>query len=102
VRLEEDAHFRDILRSIPGEPYSESNIAADRDTILNFYYNNGYPDAAFDWTQSPGPLPTQVDLRFVVRPGKQVIVRNIFVRGVRYTKPDLVARRITLAPRDPI
>jgi outer membrane protein insertion porin family len=102
VRLEEDAHFRSILRSIPGEPYSESNIAADRDTILNYYYNNGYPNAAFDWSQSPGPLATQVDLKFVVRPGKQVVVRNVFVRGVRYTRPSLVAHRITLGSRDPI
>ena len=42
-----------------GEPFSEANIAADRDTILSYYYNNGYPDATFDWTQTPGPLPTQ-------------------------------------------
>jgi outer membrane protein insertion porin family len=102
VRTEEDSYFRSILRSIPGEPYSESNIAADRDTILNYYYNDGYVNAAFDWTQSPGALPTEVDVHFVVRPGKQVFVRNIFVRGLRQTRPSLVSRRITLAPRSPI
>lgn len=90
------------LRSIPGQPYSEANIAADRDTILNYYYNNGYPDAAFDWTGTPGALATQVDLHFVVRPGKQVFVRNIFVRGLRYTKPGLVAKRIQLSPDTPV
>ena len=46
-------------------------IAADRDAVLNYYFNNGYQNATFDWTQSAGPLPTQVDLHFVVRPGKQ-------------------------------
>jgi outer membrane protein insertion porin family len=102
VRIEDDDYFRSILRSIPGQPYSESNIAADRDTILNYYYNNGYVDATFDWTQSPGALATEVDVHFVVRPGRQIFVRNIFVRGLRQTRPSLVDRRITLAPRSPI
>lgn len=102
VRIEEDGYFRSILRSIPGQPFSESSIGADRDTILDYYYNNGYPDASFDWTESAGPLPTQVDLHFVVRPGKQVFVRNIFVRGLRYTKPELVSQRIELSPDTPV
>ena len=33
------------LQSTTGEPFSEANIAADRETILSYYYNNGYPDA---------------------------------------------------------
>ena len=102
VRIEEDGYFRSVLHSLPGEPYSDAAVAGDRDTILNYYYNHGYPDATFDWTQSAGPLATQVDLHFVVRPGRQVFVRNIFVRGPRYTRPSLVANRITLQPRTPI
>ena len=98
----DDGYFRSVLRSIPGEPYSEANIAADRDTILNYYYNNGYSNATFDWTESPGAAGYQVDLHFVVRPGKQVFVRNIFVRGLRQTRPSLVGRRITLTPHGPI
>ena len=102
VRIEDDGYFRSILRSIPGQPYSESNIAADRDTILSYYYNNGYVNATFDWTESPGALATEVDVHFVVRPGKQVFVRNIFVRGLRQTRPSLISRRITLTPHGPI
>ena len=102
VRIEDDAYLRRIIRSTPGQPYSESNITADRDTILNFYYNNGYPDATFDWSETKGPSPTQMDLRFVVHPGKQVFVRNIFVRGLRNTRPGLVTKRIGLTRDDPI
>lgn len=98
----DDAYLRSVIRSIPGEPYSEANIAADRDSILNYYFNNGYQNATFDWTQSAGPLPTHVDLHFVVRPGKQQFVRNVFVRGLEYTRSSLVASRILLAPKDPI
>jgi outer membrane protein assembly complex protein YaeT len=98
----DEAHLRSILRSTAGQPYSEANIAADRDTILNYYFNNGYLNAAFNWTQTAAPQPTQVDLHFVVQPGKQEFVRNIFVRGLVYTKPSLVAHRITLAPKEPL
>ena len=51
------------------EPFSEANVAMDRDSILSYYYNNGYPDAVFDWTQSPGPAEYRVDMAYVVRPG---------------------------------
>lgn len=97
-----DAYLRSVLRSIPGEPYSEAGVAADRDSILNYYFNNGYPNATFNWTQSAGPLATQVDLHFVVQPGKQEFVRNVFVRGLYHTKTSLVASRITLAPNQPL
>ena len=102
VKVEDDARLRAIIRSIPGEPYSEANITADRDAILDFYYNQGYPDASFDWSEAPGPGPAQMDLRFIVRPGKQVFVRNMFVRGLLYTRPSLVTSRIMLTRNDPI
>jgi outer membrane protein insertion porin family len=98
----DDGYLRPQLRSGPGEPYSETNIGTDRDAILNYYFNNGYPNATFDWTQSAGPLATQVDLHFVVQPGKREFVRNILVRGLTHTRNSLVSKRITLAPGDPL
>jgi outer membrane protein insertion porin family len=98
----DDGYLRSIIRSIPGEPYSQANIGADRDSILNYYFNNGYQNATFDWTKTAGPLPTQVDLHFVVKPGKQEFVRNVFVRGLEHTRAGLVARRITLKPKEPL
>ncbi len=97
-----DAYLRSIVRSIPGEPFSEANIAADRDSILNYFFNNGYQNATFDWTQTSGPVPTQVDLHFVVQPGKQQFLRTIIVRGLTHTRRSLVDRRITLTPGEPL
>jgi outer membrane protein insertion porin family len=102
VLPEDDGALQPLLRSIPGEPFSEANVAADRDTILNYYFDNGYPNATFDWTQSAGPLATQVDLHFVIKQGKRQFVRNVFVRGLQYTKFGLVAKRILVAAKDPI
>ena len=39
------AYLREIVQSAAGQPFSEANIAADRDAILSYFFNNGYPDA---------------------------------------------------------
>jgi len=102
VSAEDEAYLRLILRSTEGQPYSAANIAADRDTILSYYYNSGYPDAQFESSQDPAPVPTRVNLRYRVVPGVRQYVRGILVRGLETTKPSLVAGRISLAPGDPI
>ncbi len=95
-------YLHSILQSVNGEPFSEANIAADRDGILTYYYDNGYPDAAFDWEQTPGPDPNRVDLRYIIRPGKREYTRAVLVRGLQTTRPSLVEKRIHLKPGDPI
>lgn len=39
-----------VVGSSPGQPYSDFNVATDRDNILAMYFNEGYPDAAFTST----------------------------------------------------
>jgi outer membrane protein insertion porin family len=96
------AYLPSILQSTAGEPFSESNIAADRDSILSYYYNNGYPDATFDWAQTPGSTEYRLNLTYTVRIGKRQFVRNVLVRGLETTRPSLIDHRITLRPGDPI
>ena len=36
-----------VIASTPGQPYSDYNVASDRDNILALYYNDGFPDARF-------------------------------------------------------
>jgi outer membrane protein insertion porin family len=39
-----------VVASTPGQPYSDFNVATDRDNILAMYYNEGFPDARFTAT----------------------------------------------------
>ena len=96
------AYLRTTIQSTEGQAYSEANIAADRDTILVFYFNNGYPDAAFDWTEMPGPAPYRMNLHYAIRPGQRQFVRDVLVRGLDITQPSLVQNRIQLHPGDAI
>ncbi len=95
-------YLRSVLQSTAGEPFSEANVAADRDLILSYYYNNGYPDATFDWSQAPGPSEYHVNLTYTIVPGKRYYVRSVIVRGLRTTRESLVDKRISLHPGDPI
>jgi outer membrane protein insertion porin family len=96
------SYLRSTLQSNTDEPFSDANIAVDRDTILNYYYNNGYPDAKFDWTHTPGSGPTRVNLKYILQLGKRVYVRSVLLRGLETTKPSLAENRISLKPGDPL
>ena len=39
-----------VVGSSPGQPFSDINVAADRDNILALYYNEGFPNARFTYT----------------------------------------------------
>ena len=91
-----------MLESNPGQAFSESNVAVDRDAVLSYYYNNGYPDATFDWSQADSNIPNEVSLKFSIAPGRRQFVRGVLIRGLELTNPKLVEHRISLKPGDAI
>jgi outer membrane protein insertion porin family len=89
------------LSSTPGQPFSEYNVAVDRDTILARYFESGFPKATFEWSSRPSPGdPQRVDLRFVVNEGPQQFVRQVVVSGNRITRQSLIDHNLTLNPGD--
>ena len=94
--------LRLILHSTEGQPYSDANVASDRDSILDYYFNNGYASAKFDFTAVPAAEPNYVNLEFVVTPGGRLYVRDVVISGLHRTKTDLVRSRINLKPGDPL
>jgi outer membrane protein assembly complex protein YaeT len=102
VSAQDEEYLRSTLRSTEGQPYSSTNIAADRDAVLSYFYNDGYPDAQFESAQEAASAPNRMNLHFKVMPGERQYVRGTLVRGLETTKPTLVASRILLAPGDPI
>ena len=39
-----------MLSIIDGQPFSDVNVAQDRDLILNYYFNRGFPDVKLEAT----------------------------------------------------
>ena len=102
VSPDDRSYLTSILHSTEGQPYSDFNVATDRDNILDFYYNNGYPTAKFDFVAAPDPATQRVELQFNVTPGPRAYVREVVVSGLDRTKPDLVDRRISLKSGAPL
>ncbi len=96
------AQIRVQLSSAEGQPFSEYNVAIDRDTILDLYSTRGFPNATFEWSAKPSALPHQVDLKFVIHEGQQQFVRDILIGGLERTKRSLVNSNLLLKAGDPL
>ncbi|WP_321473509.1 POTRA domain-containing protein [uncultured Paludibaculum sp.] len=94
--------IRGFLSLTPGQPYSVSSVAADRDNVLNWYFNNGYPDATFDASIVEGDEPNRIKLKYTVTEGRRNFVRDVLVRGLKATRPELVNNRLAVTPGQPL
>lgn len=101
-----DLHLLDqvnaLITSRSGQPFSTSNIALDRDAILGYYFNNGYPEAIFDAQIKPADDSGHVNLKYVVNEGRRLFARAVLVNGLHTTRPSLVDRRLTIQPGAPL
>ncbi len=52
------AKIRASLSSQPGQVFSEFNVAADRETIIRYYGQNGFANATFAWDSKPAKKRT--------------------------------------------
>ena len=91
-----------VIGSTPGQPYSESAVASDRNNILALYYNAGYPDASFREEVSPADAPNQVRLLYRVTEGNPVHVSRVLLSGYQYTRRGVVARQVEIEPDGPL
>jgi len=97
------AKILSLLSSIANQPFSEFNVAVDRDAILAQYYQDGFPNATFAWSSRPAAA-NRVDLRYTIREGGREFVRQVLFNpgGLSHTRPSLVYRNLRLNPGDPL
>jgi len=91
-----------LMTTIPGQPFSEAAMAADRDNILAYYYDNGYLNARFDWDAKLDPQTHTVDVNVAIEEGPRRYVRASLIGGLKETRPSLVYSRILLKPGEPL
>ncbi|HWF93214.1 MAG TPA: POTRA domain-containing protein [Terriglobales bacterium] len=91
------------LNTAAGQPYSEANIAADRQILLNYYFNLGFPDARLEASASPAAdNPNRRSVTFTIQEGTQQSVARVLVGGLNYTKPFVVQRELQIDHGDPL
>ena len=80
-----------VIGSAPGQPFSDFNVAGDRDNILALYYNKGFPDASFKATvqdiADPAGESPRVSLTYHIVEGAQQMVAQPFHQRLRAHPP---------------
>jgi outer membrane protein assembly complex protein YaeT len=92
-----------LLNTTPGQLVSPENLAGDRDALLTDYMSRGFLKVAVDVTELPEAADAnKLDVVFRIAEGNQTFVRNVLLTGLHYTRPETVAKAITLHPGDPL
>lgn len=102
VNLRDFEYLKGLLQTSEGQPFSDTALVSDRDTILNFYFNSGYPDAALELRTEPDAPSRRVNVKIDVTEGRRNFVRRVLVGGYKTTRPRLIYDRIPLETGDPL
>jgi len=129
--FEKDELLR-VVASLPGQPYSDFNVATDRANILAQYFNEGFPEATFESEVQPieeqaaqrsnaapekledqagetraekktAPVvPKTVRLIYRIHEGPQIHVHRVLITGLNHTKLHVVKREIRVKSTEPL
>ncbi len=92
------------ISTAEGQGFDESSLADDRDTILGKYFDNGFPNATVDVAYVPVPSPDnlpRVGVTFSIHEGEQFFVSQVFLDGLRHTRPGVARREMRVQPGAP-
>ena len=92
-----------LLNTERDQLLSPRNLAGDRDTLVTDYLSRGFDQARVEVEEDDEPEdPAKVDVVFHITEGKQIFVRNVLVTGLHYTRPETIAKAITVRAGDPL
>ena len=91
------------LETRVGQPFSEQNLASDREKILTYYFNRGFPNATLDITIQPTPeQKDREDVTYTIQEGERFSVDQVMVSGLDHTRDYIVQREIQVHAGDPL
>ncbi|MGA8345429.1 MAG: POTRA domain-containing protein [Candidatus Sulfotelmatobacter sp.] len=83
------------LSTQPGQPYSEQDLANDRERILNFYFDHGFPNAALEISSKPSERqPNREDVTYTIQEGERFTVNHVMVAGTEHTRDYVLNREL--------
>ena len=89
------------LNTQPGQPFSDANVSQDRDILLNFYFNEGYPNATFEAGATPA-ADHRMDVTFRIHEGERIYIDKVLVAGREFTRPYVINRELQMKAGDPL
>lgn len=92
-----------LMNTQAGQLVSPRNVTGDRDTLVTDYLSKGFDKVQVEVQEKEQAADaSKVDVTFHITEGEQVFVRNVLLTGLHYTRPQTVARAITIKPGEPL
>jgi outer membrane protein insertion porin family len=85
-----------------GKPYSEIDVASDRDRMDLEYRNRGYESVVVEPRVTLADGDTRANVVFAITEGPQVIVDHVIIVGNRRTSTSTIERELTLRSGEPL
>jgi outer membrane protein assembly complex protein YaeT len=91
------------LSTQPGQPYSEQDLANDRERILGYYFDHGFPNASLEIATNHSPTePNREDVTFSIQEGERFTVDQVMVGGLEHTHDFVVQRDLQVHAGEPL
>lgn len=91
-----------VIGSTEGQPYSETGVASDRNNVLAYYYNDGFPEATFQEQVLNSPGSDKVGLIYHITEGPRIEVDKVLLTGYQYTRPGIISRQVEVKEGGPL
>jgi outer membrane protein insertion porin family len=91
-----------VIGSTEGQPYSEAGVASDRNNVLAYYYNDGFPQATFQEQVLNSPGSDKVGLVYHITEGPRTEVDKVLLTGYQYTRPGIISRQVEVKAGGPL
>jgi len=88
------------LSTQANQPYSEQDLANDRERVLSYYFDHGFPNASLEIATSPAQEPNREDVTFTIQEGQQFTVDKVMVGGTEHTRDFVLQRELQVQPGD--
>jgi outer membrane protein assembly complex protein YaeT len=96
------ADLSGLLSLAPGQPFSTSKLAFDRDAIELKYANLGYQSVSVETRPGFSADSRRADVVFAVREGPRVFVDHVLIVGNDRTKTATIERELRFKAGDPL
>jgi outer membrane protein insertion porin family len=95
-----EGQLRPRLRLQPGAPYFDSQLAADRNAIVQKYQDLGYQSATVDAAANYSADRTHANPSFTIHEGPQIFIDHVLIVGNVRTSTSTIERALNLKPGD--
>ena len=86
-----------------GQPYSDYSVSSDRDAVVSYYYNRGFPNMDMQIIAIPfNGDKHSMDVTYDIHEGGRVFVDRIYISGLRFTRLSVVQQRLHIHDGDPL